>query len=240
MDSYCTAYKHSMAFSIQSLLDSAKELESQIIKESIDIDCSFSINSVYALIGQMYNDLLDDHEESFKYYLKCCQGTDKINAYVFMLKGLYCATYIGDNKNAIKYYLKSVLIYHEYYRAWFKMGNCFVKIGDKKNAVLAFNVVIKILSVRLEAGVIRALETEHLYLAYEKIALITGDKREYKVAFFDLNTRVLNLLNKIDMSSFYNLMLMENDSISQMEEKKQLIKKIKRQIKMLYSRVWEI
>ncbi len=117
---------------------------------------------------------------------------------------------------------------------------CFVKIGDKKNAVLAFNVVIKILSVRLEAGVIRALETEHLYLAYEKIALITGDKREYKVAFFDLNTRVLNLLNKIDMSSFYNLMLMENDSISQMEEKKQLIKKIKRQIKMLYSRVWEI
>lgn len=233
VDSYCADYKHSMAFSIQSLLDFAQELENQIQGEN---DC-FSIYSLHALNGQIYDDLLNNGETAFEYYLKCCDGMDKINAYVFMLKGLYCTASFKDNKFAIRYYLKSILIYHEYYRAWFKMGNCFIKMGDKKNALIAFNVVIKILSVRLEAEVIRPLEAEHLYLAYEKIALLTGDRREFKIAFYDLNTRFLNLLNKITASNFYDLMLMEEDSTAQAEEKQLLIKKVKNHIKILYNRV---
>lgn len=235
VDSYCEVYNHSMAFSIQSLLDFSEELESQIKKE--DINAVFSIYSLYTLNGQIYNDLLNDSETAFEYYLKCCQGMNKINAYVFMLKGLYCAVSLKDNKYAIRYYVKSILIYHEYYRAWFKLGNYFIKMGDKKNALIAFNAVIKILSVRLEAGVIRPLEAEHLYLAYEKIALLTGDRKEFKIAFYDLNTRFSNLLNKITASSFYDLMLIGEDSTAQIEEKKLLIKKVKSQIEMLYNRV---
>lgn len=232
-DSYCVDYNHSMAFSIQSLLDFAQELQNQIRGEN---DC-FSIYSLHALNGQIYNDLLNNGETAFEYYLKCCEGMDKINAYVFMLKGLYCTASFKDNKFAIRYYLKSILIYHEYYRAWFKMGNCFIKMGDKKNALIAFNVVIKILSVRLEAEVIRPLEAEYLYLSYEKIALLTGDRQELKIAFYDLNTRFLNLLNKITVSSFYDLMLMEEDSTAQAEEKQLLIKKVQNQIKILYNRM---
>lgn len=122
-------------------------------------------DSIRMLKGMIYEDLLDNSNKAYEFFVNSCNSKTTYNSYVFFRKGLYWQYFADQMDNAVKYYNKSVGIFREYYRAWFKIGFCCHKAGRYKEALDAYNNVKNILYDRLRANWIRPLEIEHLFKA---------------------------------------------------------------------------
>lgn len=155
------------------------------------------------LQAQIYDDLLGDINMAYEKYLNCC--TD-YNAYAYFRKGIYWQNYTNNFGYALKYYYRSVQIYPEYYRAWYRIGNCYMQTKKYKKALKAFDIVCAILDHRLENKSIRPMEIEHMFKAKNQAAFICNKALQNPSLSITKNKGALQVWNAIESSSFYELM----------------------------------
>lgn len=121
------------------------------------------------LAAQVFDDLLRDYNRAFEYYKECCND---FNAYAYYRKGIIFQEHTNDFEKMLKYLETSVCIYPEYYRAWYRLGRCYMRLDRYREALEAFRNVRRILEVRLEADVLRPMEIEYLFKAQNQCAYI--------------------------------------------------------------------
>lgn len=204
-DLYCKRSFRSYSYSVDNLLEMVQmSIKNNIIGTSIR-------NSAYMLLGQIYDDLVRNHDMAYEYYLKCCSNSDRHNAYVFMRKGQYWQEYAEQYETAIKYYKRSVNIFPEYYRAWYRMGNAYYHLRNYRNAYISYDAVIRILTERLDAGQIRPMEIEHLFLAASQCSKISMDRKRNVGRAIELLCLAERVWNEIDQSKFIDMMSTTDD-----------------------------
>lgn len=181
-------------------------------------------SSAKILLGQIYDAFLGDTNHAYELYVEGCNSTGDYNAYAFFLKGQYWQNFVQKYREANKYYLKSVMIWPEYYRAWYKLGFCFFKLDRVEEAVVAYDCVRRILEPRLKANTIRPMEIEHLFLACRQCGeILSTSGRDIKRAIqYDLCAA--EAWEKIEETSFWDLMTEDE------EERRALQKEIKERL----------
>lgn len=156
LDDYCRSSNVVMMYQKDSVLKVSQKLREAFMPELGD--------SVILLEGRIYDILLDWGNPAYERYVECCrEGT--YNAYVFFRKGQYWQKYNSDYKKALRYYLQSIKLFPEYYRAWYKVGLCYYELEKYEEALKAFALVKQILMPRLKAKWMNPMEMEHLYRA---------------------------------------------------------------------------
>lgn len=202
-DLYCKRSFCSYSYSVDNLLEMLQtSIKNNIIGTSLR-------NSAYMLLGQIYDDLVRNHDTAYEYYLKCCSNTDRHNAYVFMRKGQYWQEQAEQYETAIKYYMRSISIFPEYYRAWYRMGNAYYHLRNYREAYTSYDAVIRILTERLDAGQIRPMEIEHLFLAANQCSRICMDRNRDVGKAIELLCLAERVWNEIDQSKFIEMMSTE-------------------------------
>lgn len=193
----CTRYKKSQVYNRDSLLELCNILEKGMN--------GFLGDSIEMLKGQVYDDLFFEHNSAYECYVKCCNYDKTYNSYVYFRKGSY---WQDDKKNweqALKYYMQAVCFYPEYYRAWYKIGLCYMKLGRYKEAIVSFENVRKCLSYRIEGKCVRPMEIEHVFKAQIQIANIWEEEGNLRNAIESLKWSE-HIWNMIPVTSFYQLM----------------------------------
>lgn len=159
---YCIRGGGPMIYTADSLARMCRSLLQSLDEEGWK--GSFSL-----LLAQVYDDLLMDYNKAFEYYIKCCND---FNAYAYYRKGIIFQDQAGDYEKALKYYLISAQIYPEYYRAWYRIGRCYMLLDRYRDALEAFRNIMRILEPRLNADVLRPMEIEYLFKAQNQCAYI--------------------------------------------------------------------
>ena len=177
-----------------------KLCEDIINRKSEVCDCKEAFQLLQA---QIYDDLLGDINMAYEKYLNVCKD---YNAYAYFRKGIYWQNYANDFEYALKYYYRSVRIYPEYYRAWYRIGNCYMQMKKYKKALKAFDIVCAILDHRLENKTIRPMEIEHMFKAQNQAAFICNKVLQNPSLSIIKNIGALQAWNAIENSSFYELM----------------------------------
>lgn len=159
---YCQRNLKGMVYSVDGLIEVIEALDK---KNSEDFG-----NHTKCLLGQVYYDLKDEGNNAYEYYLECCNDNESLyNAYLFKIKGIYWQNFVGDYERANKYYLKSILIFPEYFSAWYKMGFCYYQLNNKKMALHCFETVVEILQ-NTENTMLAPKDIEHLFLSLKQCA----------------------------------------------------------------------
>lgn len=166
--------------------------------------------SIIQLKGQIYDDLLLSQNKAYEQYVECCNEDGGYNSYVYYRKGFYWQTFASEYKMAIKYFLKSVQIYHEYYRAWFKLGFCYQQLREYEKAIEAYKNVYKCLRERVLKKCIRPLEIEHIFKAQIQIAHINEIIGNWEEAI-DAAIVAEDVWNSISTTSFFDLMCLPEE-----------------------------
>lgn len=210
---YCRRNKKGMIYSVDGLVD---------VIESIDRENSEILgNHTKNLLGQVYYDLKDEANKAYDYYLECCDDDESLyNAFLFKVKGVYWQNFVCDYERANKYYLKSILIFPEYFSAWYKMGYCYYQLNNKRMALFCFETIVKILESR-EYSMLTPKDIEHLFLSLKQCAELV----------YEINAEIDSSINyamraeKLWNSMPYNIYL---DIISDnSKEKQKLVKEVK-------------
>lgn len=152
---FCRTRKIPLMFVSDTVIDVCRNMQSNF--------GNYLGDSVKMLEGMIYDDLLDNSNVAYEFYVNSCTSKKTYNSYVFFRKGLYWQHFTDQMDSAIKYFEKSVAIFPDYYRAWFKIGFCCQKAGRYKEALRAYCNVKNILCKRLQGQRIRPLEIEHLF-----------------------------------------------------------------------------
>ena len=228
-DLYCRRNNRPFIYNVSSLLSIGNKL----------LDHSTSLEmGVKTLVGLIYGNLLSNENEAYNSYLQACYGRN-FNAYLYLLKGQYWQNFDIDYERANRYFLFSVCNFPEYYRAWYKIGCCLIKMGKPEKALVAFNTVRKILLQRLDAGCIKVMEIEHFFLACYQYADIVF--KQYN----DVKTAIQYYLyaekswNSITETKFFELISSDNteqERLRKVARKNLDIGKIYDQLMMLYVR----
>lgn len=234
-DLYCRRNNKPFIYNVPSLLSISNKL----------LDHSTSLEmGVKTLIGLVYSNLLSNENEAYNSYLQACYGRG-FNAYLYMLKGQYWQNFDVDYKKANRYFLFSVRNFPEYYRVWYKIGCCLIKMKKPEKALIAFDTVRKILLQRLDAGCIKVMEIEHFFLACHQYAdIVFKEYKDAKTAIqyylyaekaWDsvMDTRIFELISKekseieqlrkiarknLDIENVYNRLIMLYARAGQMKE----------------------
>lgn len=163
-------------------------------------------NALMVLKAQVCLDLLEDVTKGYHYLLSICDRYGDYNAYAYFLKGNYWLNNAQDYENAEKYYVRAIERFPEYYRAWYRLGVAYYKIGDKEKALTAFESVIKILKPRMLDNKLRVRETEHLFLAYKYSGNIYYEKYDNLRMAIHCYKNAWNVYDNIEESTFYSQM----------------------------------
>ena len=194
--------------------------------------------SLNLLLAQVFDDILKDPNLAYEYYLPACQD---YNAYAYYRKGIYWQDYAEDYENAIKYYTKSVYIYPEYYRAWYRMGRCYMLKNRCKEALDIFRNVGQILKPRLEADYVRPMEIEYLFKAQNQCGYICNKVLNNPEQSILENLEAVKAWEAIEKSKFFKLFGIEKENSIRKRVAKELnVHKIYMEICKLARRIGDI
>lgn len=174
-------------------------------------------NSFKLLQAQIYEQLLEKVSDAFQLYVLCCNNT--YDSYVFFCKGniMYKKR---DLNRAIDYFKQSTQIYSQYYRAWFKLGVCYLESDVQKNgemAINAFDKVIRILSNKTKNNLLRAMEVEYLFNSYMHILDIKKEFGDFRGALAACD-EALKAYYNIEKSTFYEELNIDLMNITQIRK----------------------
>lgn len=175
MDLFCRKNKLDYYMDMESLVNACRLIDSEK-KNCLG-------NRFKLLQAQIYDQLLDDMPEAFDLYVECCDNS--YDAYAYFCKGdiMYKKRTLD---RAINYFKQSTYIFPQYYRAWFKLGACYLESENMREyggvATEAFEHVIKILSERANKNLLRAIEFEYLYNSYMNIVVIKKQLKDFRSA----------------------------------------------------------
>ncbi len=193
----CARYKRPQVYNRDSLLELCNILE--------DGMKGFLGDSIEMLKGQIYDDLFFEPNSAYECYVKCCDNDKTYNSYVYFRKGSYWQECNKSWERALKYYMQAVCFYPEYYRAWYKIGLCYMKLGRYKEAIISFENVRKCLLYRIEGKCVRPMEIEHIFKAQIQIANIWEEGGNLRNAIESLKWSE-RIWDMIQQTSFYQLM----------------------------------
>ena len=225
---YCIRNSKTLIYKSAGIADVCEQLLNKGI-EPTELSDSFNM-----LLAQIYDDLLKDANKAYPYYLLACKD---YNAYAFYRKGIYWQEYAKDYNKAIKYYSQSVHIYPEYYRAWYRLGNCFMLTNKCREALEIFRHVNCILKPRLETKKIRPMEIEYLFKAQNRCAYICNKVLNNKQQSIRENMEAIKAWEAIDNSSFFEFFKEEEETTRKRVKKELNILKIYMEIYKLADKI---
>jgi tetratricopeptide (TPR) repeat protein len=232
-DLYCIKNKQPLLYTGESIVEVCN-----ILLENKSVEVVYG-SSIYMLLAQIQEDLLEDVNNAYSNYLPACKN---YNAYVFYRKALYWYKQ-RDYKKATDYLAKSVLIYPWYYRAWHMLGICYSEQEDWIEALRMFEYVEIILMPRLTKKRIRPMEIEYLFKAENQCGYIWNKRGNNIQKSIVANLLAEKVWKAIDDSEFIPIICDNNKSeIKRMQErlKRELgIKKIYEELAKLYERIGE-
>lgn len=210
---YCRRNQKGMVYSVDGLVD---------VIESIDKKNSgFLGNHTKSLLGQVYYDLKDEANKAYDYYLECCDDDESLyNAFLFKVKGVYWQNFVCDYERANKYYLKSILIFPEYYSAWYKMGYCYYQLNNKRMSLFCFETIVKILKNR-EYSMLTPKDIEHLFLSLKQCAELVYEINADVDISIDYAKSAEELWNNMPNNMYLDI-ISDNS-----EEKQKLVQEVK-------------
>lgn len=183
------------------------------VSDKILLNLNDEIGTEIKLIkAQVYSDLLDEISSGFEYYLDVCRD---YNAYAYYRKALCYQQTNDDYDNAILYYKKSILIFPEYYRAWFALGMCYFGRGNWQEAINSFSCVKQILNNKIENKCLRPLEMDYLYQSYKKIGEIYAEKLGKEKKGLGFYYSAYNIWISIKDSNFWEYMYKNKEEIGE-------------------------
>lgn len=199
---YCYKNRKPMWYSSRQLADICKLLlnTAAIAKKMY---CGLNL-----LLAQIYTDLLNDPNAAYQYFGSACE---EYNAYVYFKIGCYWQDYARDYVKALKNYSRSVLIYPEYYRAWYRMGNCYMETERCEKAIDVFQNVAKILEPRRNKNCLRPMEIEYLFKAHNQCAYVWNKIFRRTTNSLQENYKALEAWDVIKDSIFFDKILGEKD-----------------------------
>lgn len=156
---------------------------SMFIPEDYDVTDMGGYDYAFVMLaGEISNCLLDEDKQAYDYYIMACNNEGEYNAYAFYLKGEYWRICGIRDDLALKYFLKSVIVYPRYYRAWYMLGCVLSDMGDFVNAIDAFTMVHVILKNRMKLSCMNARGYYCLFNAYVRYAGIQERRGKMKEA----------------------------------------------------------
>lgn len=202
---YARRARKPSVYDSDDLLDKCKK----VIEDS-ETDSDEYTNAFIMLAGEICNYLLDEDKEAYEYYMLACDSEGDYNAYAFYLKGEYWRLYGIRDDIAVKYFLKSIVVYPRYYRAWYMLGCVLTDLGDLSGAVAAFLMVHIILKERGQRFCMNARGYYCLFNGYVRYAELQErrGKKENAIAGYTLAETTWNrvendiLLSKIDINNY--------------------------------------
>lgn len=228
---YCIRNNRSLIYKPQGMARICRELlKGRIDREELG-------DSFYLLLAQIYDDLLHDPNQAYEYYLFACQD---YNAYAYYRKGVYWQEYVKDYKNAIRYYTKSVYIYPEYYRVWYRLGRCYMLISECSEALDMFRNVGRILKPRLQAQNVRPMEIEYLFKAQNQCGYICNKVLNNPQQAILENIGAVEAWDAIEQSKFFEIFNEEEDTVRKRVKKELNVSKIYTEIYKLADKIGDV
>lgn len=205
MDLFCKKNNKDYYMDIDSMINVCSHIEKE--------ENNYIGNSFKMLRAQIYDNLSENISDAFQLYVDCCNNC--YDSYVYFCK----AEMMYKKKEldrAVHYYKQSTSIYPQYYRAWFKLGICYLEI-DKSNtyckeAYDCFKKVNRILANKAKNNLLRAIEYEYLFNSYINIINIDIICDDYMSALNSCEI-ALRIYRGIDDNRFYSLLGIMNQHI---------------------------
>lgn len=196
MDLFCKKNNRDYYMDIDSMINACSHIEKE--------DGNYIGNSFKMLRAQINDSLSENISEAFKLYVDCCDNY--YDSYVYFCK----AEMMYKKKEldrAVDYYKQSTSIYPQYYRAWFKLGICYLEMNDinkyQKEARECFEKVSCILSNKAANNLLRAIEYEYLFNSYINITNIDRISGAYLNALGSCE-RAWKIYRSIGNNKFYS------------------------------------
>ena len=210
LNAYCHRNQKGMKYSVNNLINIAASLnEKYSFKEG--------------LLGQIYYYLQEAPNQAYNCYVNYWSKDDFIdNAFILKEMGLYWEKYNCNYEKAIIYYLKSILLFPEYFSSWYRMGCCYYKLNNKKMALFCFNTVVEILE-NDNYDILSSKELEYLFLSLTQCSTLIYEIEtnieksiEYSLKAEKLWNNIPNnlYLEKISYDSKEKLLLINNSKQS--------------------------
>lgn len=133
--------------------------------------------SFILLVGEINFYFLQECNEAYK----CFEMQEKNNYYVSYLKGFYCYDFAIRDDMASKFYLKSILIYPEYYQVWYLLG-CVLRNEKDRSALIAFKTVLIILEDKMNSKCLNSNEYYCLFNSCTNYASIQSKTGKFNDA----------------------------------------------------------
>lgn len=158
---YCKRLKEVFLYDVNSILDILNDLASGSDEQWNDLDL---------LYAQVYDDLLGEYREASMYYAKAAEKD--YNAFACYKMGNIWKGEYKDPITALKYFTKAADINPNYYRAIYKMAECYVSLQNIEEAKCQYMRIAQILQTRCHKQILRPMEIEYLYKTYKNLAKI--------------------------------------------------------------------
>ena len=206
LNAYCYKNQKEIRYSIDNLINIVTSLnENYCFKEG--------------LLGQIYHYLQESPNQAYNYYIDCLNRNNyTYNNFILKELGIYWEKYNCNCEKAIIYYLKSILLFPEYFSSWYRMGCCYYRLNNKKIALSCFNMVVEILEDDND-NMLTPKELEYLFLSLTQCATLTYEIEanieksiEYSLKAEKLWNNISNnlYLKKISCSNKEKLLLINN------------------------------
>lgn len=126
--------------------------------------------SLDLLFAQVYDDLLDDIHTAYDYYIDASKKN--YCAFTWYKMGNIWKNKYEEPDVAIRYYRNAVDISHSYYRAIFKIAECYVDMWDMDGAKKSYESLMDTLSLRTMKGLLSPVELEYLFKTFVNLGKI--------------------------------------------------------------------
>ncbi len=191
---YCKRLKKVFLFDVNSMLNILDELAQKSKGQWSDLEL---------LYAQIYDDLLEKYREASVFYAKAAEKG--YNAFACYKMGNIWMREYKDIVTALRYFTKAVEISPCYYRAIYKMAECYYSLQNNEKAKLQYIRIVKILQERSIKQILRPMEVEYLYKAYKNLAKIDRNCFNNISGAISYYEKAENLWNRIyDSSESFN------------------------------------
>lgn len=213
-DLYCIRCNKAPNYNIESI----EQICERILYD--DLAAQRMGDSFGQLLAQIQDDLQRNVKKAYASYRQVCKD---YNAYVYFRKALYWMDFRKNYEMAVRYLAKSLTIYPEYYRAWYRLGICYGKLGKDDEALQAFQNMEVLIVPRWETDWIRPMEIEYLFEAKYRCGFIYKKKKNWRAA---IRTFLMaeKVWKAIDETQFIDFMSSGRD------ERSAIIRRIKKQL----------
>lgn len=166
-DFYSSRNNKPFLYTVESLIDCCEAvLRNNEVEDVEDVEDALG-TSMSLLLGQIYDDLENNLNKSFKNYIRACND---YSSYAYYRKA---CQYVNRQEHkidkAISYFAKAIEIYPWFYRAWHMLGICFSKKKEWEKAIRSYEQVNVILANRKKANTVRLVEIEYSFRACNQI-----------------------------------------------------------------------